>query len=80
MIPQGKLVALVGNKGCGKSTTLKLLASYLLPQSGEVFIPPHLKTTMVFANPLIFNANLHENLMFVAQEVNAMPVLRNSYE
>lgn len=37
-IPQGKITALVGANGSGKSTILKTLARLLQPKSGEVYI------------------------------------------
>jgi ABC-type cobalamin/Fe3+-siderophores transport system ATPase subunit len=37
-IPAGKITALVGRNGCGKSTILKALARLLRPQSGHVYL------------------------------------------
>ena len=37
-IQDGQIVGLLGLNGAGKSTALKILAGYLLPTSGEVFI------------------------------------------
>ncbi len=37
-IPQGKITALVGANGSGKSTILKTLARIMQPQSGDVYI------------------------------------------
>ena len=37
-IPQGKITAIVGRNGTGKSTILKLLAGLLVPQSGKICI------------------------------------------
>lgn len=37
-IPTGKIVALVGRNGCGKTTTVKLLAGLYLPDDGQVVV------------------------------------------
>ncbi|ACN13493.1 ABC-type transporter, ATP-binding protein [Desulforapulum autotrophicum HRM2] len=37
-VEQGELVALIGHNGAGKSTLLKLLAGWLIPDSGQVFV------------------------------------------
>ena len=37
-VAQGELVAIVGHNGAGKSTLLKLLASWLVPDSGQVTV------------------------------------------
>ncbi|WP_419820758.1 ATP-binding cassette domain-containing protein [Anoxybacterium hadale] len=34
----GKLTAVVGDSGCGKSTILNLIAKYYEPQSGSISI------------------------------------------
>lgn len=38
VVHQGELIGLVGHNGAGKSTLLKLLASWILPQSGSAFV------------------------------------------
>jgi len=37
-INEGELLAVIGPSGCGKSTALKLIAGFLLPQTGQILI------------------------------------------
>jgi ABC-type multidrug transport system ATPase subunit len=37
-VEEGELIALIGHNGAGKSTLLKLLAGWLIPDSGQVFV------------------------------------------
>ncbi len=37
-IEKGELIAVIGHNGAGKSTLLKMLASWLLPDSGQVYV------------------------------------------
>jgi ABC-type multidrug transport system ATPase subunit len=37
-IEKGELIALIGHNGAGKSTLLKMLASWLIPDSGQVLV------------------------------------------
>jgi ABC-2 type transport system ATP-binding protein len=37
-VEKGELIAVIGHNGAGKSTLLKMLASWLLPDSGQVFV------------------------------------------
>lgn len=37
-IPQGKTTALVGASGCGKTTLIKLMLGFYVPQEGHVFV------------------------------------------
>lgn len=40
-ISSGKITAIVGNSGCGKTTLIKLLVGYYMPQDGEIMIGNH---------------------------------------
>lgn len=40
-IPRGKLVAIMGNSGCGKTTLLRLIGGQLKPTSGELLVDGH---------------------------------------
>lgn len=37
-VEKGELIAIIGHNGAGKSTLLKMLASWLLPDSGQVLV------------------------------------------
>nr|WP_122013076.1 ABC transporter ATP-binding protein [Maliibacterium massiliense] len=37
-IPEGNLVAIIGESGCGKTTTLKMINRLIKPSSGQIFI------------------------------------------
>ena len=37
-VEEGELIALIGHNGAGKSTLLKLLAGWLIPDRGQVFV------------------------------------------
>jgi ABC-2 type transport system ATP-binding protein len=37
-VEKGELIALIGHNGAGKSTLLKMLASWLIPDSGQVLV------------------------------------------
>lgn len=46
-VPQGKLVALTGPAGSGKSRLLNMLAGEVEPTSGQVLVPSHLRFVLV---------------------------------
>lgn len=72
-IPSGKLTALVGASGAGKSTIASLLLRFISPQSGQILvgetpleqIPPELwreQVAWVPQNPYLFSDTLAANL------------------
>lgn len=66
-IPQGKLLAVVGPHAVGKSTFVQLLASILMPTSGNIFIPSHLQVLHVTREPTFLNASIMHNLLMGIQ-------------
>ena len=73
-IAAGTLFALLGTSGCGKTTTLKMIAGLLEPTAGEITfddrpvarIPAERRrVAMVFQKPLLFpNMTVGENVAF----------------
>eukprot|EP00928_Gymnodinium_smaydae_P025027 TRINITY_DN20072_c0_g1_i1.p1 TRINITY_DN20072_c0_g1~~TRINITY_DN20072_c0_g1_i1.p1 ORF type:complete len:849 (+),score=164.78 TRINITY_DN20072_c0_g1_i1:77-2623(+) len=64
-VHQGQLVSLIGPKGEGKSTLLKLIGSVILPKpSPGYFIPSHLRVLHVSTDTLFFMGSLYDNLTF----------------
>jgi len=64
---QGQLCAIVGKRGAGKSTMLRIIGSAILPElsAGEVFyVPSHLRVLHVSQGTHFFYGTLHENLTF----------------
>jgi len=65
----GEQVALQGESGCGKSTLLQLLAGYLLPDSGQVFLDGTEMTALPEAARDRFRA---ERIGFIFQSCNLL--------
>merc|ERR1712048_807836 len=63
-VEQGQMVALIGPKGEGKSTILKILGGVILPKPGGLFAPSHLRVLHVSSEALFFMGTLYENLTF----------------
>jgi len=84
--PRGKLIAVMGGSGCGKTTVLRLIGGQIRPQRGEVRIGGevvHQLDLSVFDNvafPLREHTNLPEELIrdLVLMKLNAVG-LRNAH-
>ena len=73
-IGDGEFVTLLGSSGCGKTTTLRVIAGLIQPQSGEVFfdgksvagLPPYKRpVNTIFQRYALFpNYNVYENIAF----------------
>merc|ERR1719424_715274 len=57
-VPQGHMVAIVGPHNSGKSTLLNLFSNILIPTSGHIFVPSHLRVVHVSREPLFMRASL----------------------
>jgi len=68
-IQQGEFVVLAGRRGQGKSTLLKIIGGVHLPDSGDFFVPPHLRIFHVVQTPLFFRCSLLANITY-GTEVN----------
>ena len=73
-IRDGEFVTLLGSSGCGKTTTLRLIAGFLEPDSGEVFfdgksmngVPPYKREVKtIFQRYALFpHYNVYENIAY----------------
>merc|ERR1719313_2608885 len=63
MVKQGSMVAITGHHGGGKATLLKLIGRLMTPDSGNIFIPPHLRILFVSQeSAILLDLTLWENL------------------
>merc|ERR1719247_1028385 len=63
-LPQGSLLCVCGPQGHGKSTFLQLIGQVLIPDEGEVFVPPHLRVLHIPAEVYFIEDELRDNLFF----------------
>lgn len=81
-VKSGEFVSLLGASGCGKSTTLNMIAGLVEPTSGKIFVgdqditnvsPIQRNVGLVFQNYAVFNnMTVYENLAF-GLRVRKMP-------
>jgi ATP-binding cassette subfamily B protein len=74
-IPQGRVVALVGHNGAGKSTIIKLLCRFYDPDAGRILLDGvdlrevdlaalRRRITVLFQDPVHYHASVRENIAF----------------
>ncbi len=73
-ICDGEFITFLGSSGCGKTTTLRIIAGFLEPDSGEVFfgdknmsgVPPHKReVNTIFQRYALFpHLNVFENIAY----------------
>jgi phospholipid/cholesterol/gamma-HCH transport system ATP-binding protein len=87
-IPRGKIVAIMGGSGCGKTTILRLIGGQLRPQSGQVRVGglsvPDLAPSALYElrrrfgmlfqfGALFTDMSVFENIAFPMREHTALP-------
>lgn len=81
LIPANKVTAIVGESGCGKTTLIKLMQGFYLPQRGSVSIGninlddinPHIwrdKTGSVMQDSFIFSDTIANNIAMSAESID----------
>ncbi|XP_062848437.1 ATP-dependent translocase ABCB1-like [Trichomycterus rosablanca] len=95
-VPSGKMIALVGASGCGKSTTIQLLQRFYDPDSGEVTLDGRDIRTLnvrwlrenvgiVSQEPVLFGTTIAENIRYGREDATDEDIERaireaNAYE
>jgi len=64
VIQQGEIACLIGPRGEGKSTLLRILGGVHLPKPGGILLPSHLRVLHVSSEPMFFQGSLLDNLVF----------------
>ncbi len=85
-VKEGEFLCLIGSSGCGKSTTLNLLAGFESPTRGDVLfkgkkvIGPSPERGVVFQEPSLYPwMSVLQNVMFSVQEKNGRESLAMEY-
>jgi phospholipid/cholesterol/gamma-HCH transport system ATP-binding protein len=87
-VPRGKLVAIMGNSGCGKTTLLRLIGGQLKPSSGELLVDgqsvPRMAHDELYAmrrrmgmlfqfGALFTDISVYENVAYLMREHTDLP-------
>ena len=73
-VEKGELISILGPSGCGKATTLRMIAGFITPTSGDIFLsgekitdyPPETRpVSTVFQNYALFpHLTVYENIEY----------------
>ena len=85
-LSKGQKVALIGHSGCGKSTIIKLICNFYLPQSGKItqfgIDAKHIRKdslrknlALVSQDSVLFNSSIYENVLFGRLDASEAEVL-----
>ena len=87
-IPRGRLVAIMGNSGCGKTTLLRLIGGQLKPTGGELLVDgqsvPHMNHSELYAmrrrmgmlfqfGALFTDISVFDNVAYLMREHTDLP-------
>jgi ABC-type multidrug transport system fused ATPase/permease subunit len=80
-LAQGRIYAVVGAHGSGKSALLRLVAKAQHPTRGEVFVPPHLSIVHVEQQPqIVRHLSLYDNLTLGYKHGKSKPSIEHVCE
>lgn len=68
---QGVMVAVVGLPGNGKSTLMRVMGGQVIPDDGDLLIPPHLRCLHVSGHPIFLHDTLFNNLTYGVDKGNS---------
>ncbi|CAE8585907.1 unnamed protein product [Polarella glacialis] len=63
-VEQGRLVAVTGHHGTGKTTLLRMVAHEIFPNEGRLFVPTHLRILHVSQEIMMLDQSPWNNLIF----------------
>ncbi len=85
-LPKGKMIALVGGSGSGKSSLADLLLGLFEPTAGQIMVDGHplhqidpsswrSKIGVVSQDTILFNATIYENIAFASSDASREQVI-----
>lgn len=77
--PNGKVIAILGKSGCGKTTLLRIAAGLMQPSKGSYELPPTSAGIIFQENRLIPTLTVEENILFANHGANIGQILKDLY-